>query len=75
MTQFEKNAFGMTTDQVKALIERNRGDEVMLVASILSDCQELLELDHKQAKEQLRKSLNVAKYILFEVNREVLTNA
>lgn len=66
MTEFEKNALGMSSEQIIALVERNKGDEVMLVASILSDCQELLEMGHEQAKEQIRKSLNVAKYILFD---------
>lgn len=74
MTEFEKNALGMSYDQVKALIERNKGDEVMLVASILSDCQEMLERDQlgvsRSEIKQLVKSLNVAKYILFETQEE-----
>lgn len=71
MSEFEKNALGMSYDQIKALIERNKGDEVMLVASILSDCQEMLDAypDASNIKSVI-KSLNVAKYVLFETQEE-----
>jgi len=74
MTEFERKALGMSYGEINALIERNRGDEVMLVASILSDCQEILERDQlgvtRTEIKELVKSLNVAKYILFETEKE-----
>jgi len=35
--------------------------------SILSDCQELQSFGHAQATDQVRKNLNIAKYILSEM--------
>ena len=37
----------------------------MVVASVLSDCQEMLELGYH--KDDVRKQLNIAKFILFEM--------
>jgi hypothetical protein len=40
----------------------------MLVAGILSDCQEMLEMGYD--KDQIRKQLNIAKFCLFENQKE-----
>ena len=60
--------FGMTKDAIQeqyinSITARFSGLE-MVVAGILSDCQELTE---RGQSEQVRKQLNVAKFILFEM--------
>ncbi len=75
MTEFEKNCYGMTEADVReeylnSLTTRLSGVE-MTVASILSDCQEMLEMGYD--KDSIRKQLNIAKFCLFETmksNRE-----
>ena len=71
MTEFEQKALGVSKEYLNHLIERNKYDIPMLIASILSDCQELLEQypDANQTRRVI-KSLNVAKYILFETQEE-----
>jgi hypothetical protein len=73
--QREMNMYGMTTEQIKEqymAIGRMTGLE-MIVAGILSDVQELTAYQHaadvnsKATKELIRKQLNVAKYIIFEM--------
>ncbi len=39
----------------------------MVVMGILSDCQELSNFKHEQASDQIRKNLNIAKFILCEM--------
>lgn len=68
MTDFEKNCYGMTEADIReqylgSLTVRLSGVE-MLVASILSDCQEMLEMGYD--KDAIRKQLNIAKFCLFE---------
>ena len=68
MTEFEKNCYGMTEADIReqylgSLTVRLSGVE-MLVASILSDCQEMLEMGYD--KDAIRKQLNIAKFCLFE---------
>jgi hypothetical protein len=52
------------TDYMESFTGRECGME-MVVAGILSDCQELLSMDPERAAEKIRKQLNVAKFILF----------
>ena len=68
MTPFEKNCYGMTEADIReeylgSLTARLSGVE-MLVASILSDCQEMLEMGYD--KDAIRKQLNIAKFCLFD---------
>jgi hypothetical protein len=63
-----KEMFGMSESDIReqyidSLTARLSGLE-MVVAGILSDCQELTE---RGQSEQVRKQLNVAKFILFEM--------
>jgi hypothetical protein len=72
MTEFEKNCYGMTEANIRraymnGITARLSGQE-MVVMGILSDCQEMLEMSH--TKEQVRKQLNVAKFILSEMMEE-----
>jgi hypothetical protein len=72
MTEFEKNCYGMTQEDIReeylnSITARLSGVE-MLVASILSDCQEMLEMGFD--KDQIRKQLNIAKFCLFESKKE-----
>lgn len=64
----EKAMFGMSEDTIRkeymnSLTARCSGLE-MVVAGILSDCQELTE---RGQSERVRQQLNVAKFILFEM--------
>jgi hypothetical protein len=63
-----KEMFGMSEGDIReqyinSLTARLSGLE-MVVAGILSDCQELTE---RGQSEQVRQQLNVAKFILFEM--------
>ena len=70
----EKAMFGMSEDTIReeymnSLTARLSGQE-MVVAGILSDCQELLAMKssgNTNPDELIRKQLNVAKFILFEM--------
>jgi len=73
--QREMNMYGMTTEQIKEqymAIGQMTGLE-MVVAGILSDVQELTAYQHaadvnsKATKELIRRQLNVAKFVLFEM--------
>lgn len=64
----EIQMFGMTKDAIReeymeSITAKFSGLE-MVVAGILSDCQELTEMGRP---EQVRQQLNVAKFILFEM--------
>ena len=68
-TDREFAVYGMSeeairTEYMESLTARTCGMD-MLVAGILSDCQELLVMDPERAAEKIRKQLNVAKFILF----------
>lgn len=74
----ELKMFGMTKQDIQdqyinSITAKLCGLE-MVVASILSDCQELQTFG-RDTKEQIRTQLNVAKYILFEMQdrREAVT--
>ena len=67
MNEAEKRMFGMSAadireDYMEGLTARLSGME-MVVAGILSDSQELLSMGRT---EDVRKQLNIAKFILFE---------
>ena len=68
MNEAESRMFGMSAadireDYMESLTARLSGLE-MVVAGILSDSQELLSMGRT---EDVRKQLNVAKFILFEM--------
>lgn len=72
MTEFEAQCYGMTEDQIReefmnSLTMKFSGKE-MVVASLLSDIQEMLEYGYE--KNEIRQLLNVAKFILFEDKKE-----
>lgn len=68
MTEFEKNCFGMTQEAIREeymnSITAKRCGLEMVVMGILSDCQELTSM---KRSEDVRKQLNVAKFILSEM--------
>ena len=73
MTSREEAMYGMSTEQIREqymAIGRMTGLE-MVVAGILSDCQELLAHMPKDiapiGRDRVRKQLNVAKFVLFEM--------
>ena len=80
MTEFEKQCYGMTESDIReqymqSITAKFSGLE-MVVMGILSDCQELQSFG-RYTIEQVRKQLNVAKFILSEMmekNREAATN-
>jgi hypothetical protein len=43
----------------------------MVIAGILSDCQELLAMNPEANAEKIRKQLNVAKFIIFAAEETV----
>jgi len=68
MTEFESKCYGITEADIReqymnGITARFSGLE-MVVMGILSDAQELLAMDHKDAA---RKQMNIAKYILSEM--------
>jgi len=70
MTEFEKQCYGMTESDIReqymqSITAKFSGLE-MVVMGILSDCQELQSFG-RDTKEQVRKQLNVAKFILSEM--------
>ena len=73
MNSREEAMYGMSTEDIKEqymAIGRMTGLE-MVVAGILSDCQELLaHMPRDMApigRDRVRKQLNVAKFVLFEM--------
>ena len=74
MTKQEQAMYGMSTEDIRSQymdsIQALAGQE-MVVASILSDCQEMLaytnNASYQSTEESVRKLLNVAKFILFEM--------
>ena len=79
MTDFEKKCYGISEETIRkeymnSLTAKFSGNE-MVVMGVLSDCQEMLTGGF--SKEDIRKQLNIAKFILSEMmekNREVATN-
>ena len=71
MTEFEKNCYGMSTDDIRdeymnSITARLSGLE-MVAMGVLSDAQELMTFGHDQATDQARKNINIAKFILSEM--------
>ena len=76
MTEFERNGYGMTEDDIReqymnSITAKFSGLE-MVVAGILSDCQEMIAMKNPtipspKTDEYVRKQMNVAKYILCEM--------
>jgi hypothetical protein len=71
MTEFEKQCYGMSTAAIReqymqSITARYSGLE-MVCMSILSDAQELQSFNHAQALDQSRKLMNIAKFILCEI--------
>lgn len=75
MTEFEKNCYGMSQDDIRdeymhSLTGRVSGLE-MVVMSILSDAQEMLsytnDTSYRATEEAVRKQMNIAKFILCEM--------
>ena len=71
MTEFEKNCYGMTESDIReqymqSITARLSGLE-MVAMSVLSDAQELMTFNNKQATDQARKNINIAKFILCEM--------
>lgn len=77
MTEFEKNCYGMTEANIReqymeSLTARFSGLE-MVVMGIMSDCQHMVE--HGFNKEDVRKQMNIAKFILSEMMEAKLAKA
>jgi hypothetical protein len=71
MTKFEHKAYGITAKDIReqymnSTTAKCSGLE-MVVAGLLSDAQELVSFDNKQALDQARQNMNIAKFILFEM--------
>lgn len=71
MTEFEKNCFGMSEQAIReqymqSITARLSGLE-MVAMGVLSDAQELMTFGNKQATDQARKNINIAKFILSEM--------
>ena len=67
----EVQMFGMSTDAIReqymnSITAKLSGQE-MVVAGILSDCQELMAFEQPNI-ELIRQQLNVAKFVLFEMS-------
>jgi hypothetical protein len=76
MTNFEKQCYGITETQIReeymnSLTAKFSGNE-MVVMGILSDCQEMLERNYF-TKDDVRKQMNIAKFILSEMMDEKRT--
>lgn len=72
MTEFEMNCYGMSEadirDEFMSSITMKLSGKDMVVASLLSDIQEMLSYGYE--KDEIRKLLNVAKFILFDDLKE-----
>ena len=74
-TEKEFAVYGMSEADIReeymeSLTARHCGID-MVIAGILSDCQELLSMNPAAASEKIRKQLNVAKFILFTTKETV----
>ena len=70
MTEFEKNCYGCSE---RDLLQRygyslELAGKELFVGGILSDVQEMVERDYD--KDEIRKTLNVAKFFLFRSMKE-----
>lgn len=75
MTEFEKQCYGMTEQDIReqyleSITAKLSGTD-MVVAGILSDCQEMLSMGAgPRAVEYVRQQLNIAKFCLFEQQKK-----
>ena len=75
MTEFEKQCYGMTEQDIReqyleSITAKLSGTD-MVVAGILSDCQEMLSMGTgPRAVEYVRQQLNIAKFCLFEQQKK-----
>lgn len=71
MTEFESRCYGISESDIQRQYMRggtSLSDNEMVVAGILSDCQEMLDMGTgPRSVDHVRKQLNVAKYILFRM--------
>ncbi len=75
MTEFESRCYGISESDIQRQYMQGLSDNEMVVAGILSDCQEMLDMGTgPRSVDHVRKQLNVAKYILFRMldNKEVV---
>ena len=71
MTEFESRCYGMSADDIReqymqSITARLSGLD-MVAMGVLSDAQELMTFGNKQATDQARKNINIAKFILSEM--------
>jgi hypothetical protein len=72
MTEFEKNCYGMSVNDIRdqymnSITARLSGLE-MVAMGIMSDCQEMLAMGAgPRSVEHVRKQMNVAKFVLSEM--------
>ena len=72
MTEFERNCYGMSTEDIKNQFMYNSitfdlSGPTMVVAGLMSDAQEVMAMGDV---ESARKFLNIAKFILFETTEK-----
>jgi hypothetical protein len=68
MTEFESRCYGISESDIQRQYMRGLSDNEMVVAGILSDCQEMLDMGTgPRSVDHVRKQLNIAKYILFRM--------
>jgi hypothetical protein len=68
MTEFESRCYGISESDIQRQYMQGLSDNEMVVAGILSDCQEMLDMGTgPRSVDHVRKQLNVAKYILFRM--------
>jgi hypothetical protein len=78
MTEFETNCYGMSEADIceqymESITAKCTGLE-MVVMGIMSDCQECLAHGGPRAAEDVRKQMNVAKFILSKMTTEKRAN-
>lgn len=71
MTEFEAKCYGISVEAIKSqymqsITAKLSGLE-MVAMGVLSDAQELMTFGNEQAKDQARKNINIAKFILSEM--------
>jgi len=71
MTEFEAKCYGISVEDIKSqymqsITAKLSGLE-MVAMGVLSDAQELMTFGNEQAKDQARKNINIAKFILSEM--------
>ncbi len=75
MTEFESRCYGISESDIQRQYMQGLSDNEMVVAGILSDCQEMLDMGTgPRSVDHVRKQLNIAKYILFRMldNKEIV---